>query len=115
MRWGLLVAYYMLEAAWALTCLACGRNYSVLGAPQVVLPWCPFGGWEYSRETETAVVARRTENTPKGGFESFALGQKGVMWREGNVTGYQAVRRRVWRRVYLDPRLSGRLEADETT
>lgn len=103
----------MLEPASALTCLACGFNCSVMGVPQVVLPWCPFGGWEYSRETEATVVARRNKNAPNGGLESFALGQKDVMWMEGHVTGYQAVRRRVWRRVYVDPRSSRGIETDE--
>lgn len=61
------------------------------------------------------MVAQRNENAPNAGLESFALGQKGVMWMEGHVTGYQAVRRRVWRRVYLDPRSSRPIETDEMT
>lgn len=83
------------------------------GAPQVVLPWCPFGGWEYSRETEAAAFGEHSDDAPDDGLDRFALGQKGVMWVEGHLTGHQAVRRRLWRRVYLDTRSSDAIEAEE--
>ena len=101
---------------------------------QVVLPWCPFGGWEYSREEEKSPPssARATransmskerqhggdvngeEGAPTSGagggagadaeaWDNFAVAQKGAVWMEGYVEGYQAVRRRLWRRVYLEP------------
>ncbi len=37
------------------------------------------------------------------GWDNFAVAQKGAVWMEGYVQGYQAVRRRLWRRVYLEP------------
>eukprot|EP00904_Undaria_pinnatifida_P009328 jgi/Undpi1/5525/HiC_scaffold_2.g00803.m1 len=78
---------------------------------EVVLPWCPFGGWEYSREDETTppAIARNTPNRdevrPSKGpedWENFTVGRKGAVWMEGHVSGYDSVRRRLWRRVYLD-------------
>lgn len=76
-----------------------------------MLPWCPFGGWEYSREDETTPPAigrntlNRDEVTPgkdPEDWENFTVGQKGAVWMEGHVSGYDSVRRRLWRRVYLD-------------
>ena len=77
-----------------------------------MLPWCPFGGWEYSREDEATPPAatrgkapHRSQLTPDVGsedWENFSVGQKGAVWMEGNVTGHESVRRRLWRRVYLD-------------
>jgi len=37
------------------------------------------------------------------GWDNFSVAQKGAVWMEGYVEGYQAVRRRLWRRVYLEP------------
>lgn len=45
------------------------------------------------------------------GWDNFAVAQKGAVWMEGYVQGYQAVRRRLWRRVYLD-RGSGSADHD---
>lgn len=36
------------------------------------------------------------------GWDNFVVAQKGAVWMEGYVQGCQAVRRRLWRRVYLD-------------
>ncbi|CAM9403974.1 unnamed protein product [Hapterophycus canaliculatus] len=78
---------------------------------EVVLPWCPFGGWEYSREDMVPPVAGtigrdgQRDDAPAAPssvtqeWENFAVAQKGAVWMEGYVQGYQAVRRRLWRRV----------------
>ncbi|CAN0362903.1 unnamed protein product [Ectocarpus sp. 6 AP-2014] len=80
---------------------------------EVVLPWCPFGGWEYSRGEETPASTGNTGTSEAGGgrrdefapslgaqeWENFAVAQKGAVWMEGYVQGDQAVRRRLWRRV----------------
>lgn len=80
---------------------------------KVVLPWCPFGGWEYSRDEETSTSAGSTGTSEAGGgrrdeiapsfgaqeWENFAVAQKGAVWMEGYVQGDHAVRRRLWRRV----------------
>lgn len=85
--------------------------------PKVVLPWCPFGGWEYSREEDSTRLARSSSSASRGGerdagvspscgaegWDNFAVAQKGRVWMEGYVQGNQAVRRRLWRRVYLEP------------
>ncbi|CAN0216043.1 unnamed protein product [Pylaiella littoralis] len=83
---------------------------------EVVLPWCPFGGWEYSSEEDSFGPAttpssgsgggERDEDAPSSGAEgwdNFAVAQKGTVWREGYVQGNHAVRRRLWRRVYFEP------------
>lgn len=89
--------------------------FLVLFVIQVVLPWCPFGGWEYSRgdEATSPAVARnanlnRNQLTPTAGvtltdWENFSIAQKGAVWMEGYVSGQESVRRRLWRRVYVDP------------
>eukprot|EP00903_Cladosiphon_okamuranus_P017743 g16333.t1 len=95
---------------------------------EVVLPWCPFGGWEYSRveveeeKSSSPSASARTGRTPSKtsssrsgdqdddsatstsaaeGWDNCAVAQKGAVWMEGYIQGYQAVRRRLWRRVYL--------------
>lgn len=80
-----------------------------------MLPWCPFGGWEYSRGEEfsaaTSSVADEIKNeyaTNNGGGNGISmtkakLGQKYPwVWTERPDSG--GVRRRLWRRVYLDHR-----------
>ncbi|CAM9577403.1 unnamed protein product [Sphacelaria rigidula] len=69
------------------------------GDSEVVLPWCPFGGWEYSKGEEGAAGAdEKSEYKADNGNDSYL--KRSSVWSERpRSTG---VRRRLWRRVYRD-------------